>query len=92
MKIIFKRPILQQLICRPPQLLLLAMGFFIFSTPAVAQSLPEDQWVDSVYNQLTPEQRVGQLIMARANQPDKPYDPALSQLIKKYNLGGVTFF
>ena len=33
----------------------------------------ETRWVDSVYNSLTLEQRVGQLFCLRANQPDKPY-------------------
>lgn len=92
MKNIFVKHIIHRVFCRHPKLLLLAMVIFGLSTPTMTQNLSEDRWVDSVYNQLTPEQRVGQLIMARANQPDKPYDPALSQLIQKYNLGGVTFF
>jgi beta-glucosidase-like glycosyl hydrolase/CubicO group peptidase (beta-lactamase class C family) len=52
----------------------------------------EDRWVDSVYNSLTMEQRVAQLICMRANQPDKPFYEDVAKYIKKYNIGGVCFF
>lgn len=52
----------------------------------------EDHWVDSVYNSLTPKQRVGQLINVRANLPNKPYFTEIQQLIEEYDIGGVTFF
>ncbi len=52
----------------------------------------ESRWVDSVYNSLTLEQRVGQLICMRANQPDKPFYEEVGKYIKKYNIGGVCFF
>ncbi|MCR5014704.1 MAG: serine hydrolase [Bacteroidales bacterium] len=52
----------------------------------------ESRWVDSVYNSLTLEQRVGQLICLRANQPDKPFYDEVGKYIKKYNIGGVCFF
>ena len=52
----------------------------------------EDRWVDSVYNSLTLEQRVGQLINVRANMPNKEYFPEIKELIQRYNIGGVTFF
>ncbi|MBR6931281.1 MAG: serine hydrolase [Bacteroidales bacterium] len=51
-----------------------------------------DRWVDSVYNSLTLEQRVGQLICLRANQPDKPFNENVAKYIKQYNIGGVCFF
>ena len=52
----------------------------------------ESRWVDSVYNSLTMEQRVAQLICMRANQPDKPYNEDVAKYIKQYNIGGVCFF
>jgi len=52
----------------------------------------ETFWVDSVYNSLTTEQRVAQLICARANQPDKPFYEDVTKYIKQYNIGGVCFF
>ncbi len=51
-----------------------------------------NRWVDSVYNALTLEQRVGQLIFVRANYPWQPYLKTAGKYIKKYNLGGVCFF
>ena len=58
---------------------------------AEAQS-DEDRWVDSVYNTLTIEQRVGQLINVRANLPNKACFDEIKYLIETYNIGGVTFF
>jgi beta-N-acetylhexosaminidase len=51
-----------------------------------------EHWADSVYNSLSLEQRIGQLIIARANYSNQAYDKHLDELIKKYNLGGITFF
>ena len=62
---------------------------------SVGQSFAQDaesRWVDSVYNSLTTEQRVGQLICMRANQPDKPFYEDVAKYIKQYNIGGVCFF
>lgn len=67
-------------------IIVLFIGFI-----ANAQS-DEDRWVDSVYNSLTTKQRVGQLINVRANLPNEQYLPDVQQLIKEYNIGGVTFF
>ena len=52
----------------------------LFGLLSVGQLMAQDAetlWVDSVYNSLTLEQRVGQLIMMRANNPDKPFEKAL---------------
>lgn len=52
----------------------------------------ETRWVDSVYNSLTLEQRVAQLICMRANNPDQPFFDNVGKFITKYNIGGVCFF
>ncbi|PKP53012.1 MAG: hypothetical protein CVT92_06030 [Bacteroidetes bacterium HGW-Bacteroidetes-1] len=52
----------------------------------------ESRWVDSVYKSLTQEQRVAQLMIVRANLPGEAYDPRIEDYIRKYNIGGVTFF
>ncbi|MBO6026240.1 MAG: serine hydrolase [Bacteroidales bacterium] len=52
----------------------------------------ESRWVDSVYNSLTLEQRVAQLICMRANSPDKPFEKIVGECIQQYNIGGVCFF
>ena len=61
------------------------------SVHASAQN-DESHWVDSVYNSLTLEQRVAQLICMRANQPDQPFYADVAKYIKQYNIGGVCFF
>lgn len=70
------------------------LGLFVLAFSA-AQCFAQDaesRWVDSVYNSLTMEQRVAQLICVRANQPDKPYFENVAKYIKQYNIGGVCFF
>lgn len=50
-------------------------------------------WVDSVYNSLSLEQRIGQLLMIEvsSNQNTRYYN-RIENLIQKYNIGGVAFF
>jgi beta-glucosidase-like glycosyl hydrolase/CubicO group peptidase (beta-lactamase class C family) len=69
-------------------ILLFTNRLFAQNTP---QSIRASHWADSVYQSLTPEQRIGQLIITRANNPHGPYDKNLDAYIKKYNLGGVSF-
>lgn len=71
---------------------LIALGaIMLFSGQLFAQD-DESRWVDSVYNSLTLEQRVGQLICMRANNPDKPFEKVVADYIQQYNIGGVCFF
>ncbi len=57
------------------------------------QPIAERTWVDSVYNSLTTEQRIGQLFMLRANsETDSSEIKNLSRLILKYDIGGLCFF
>jgi beta-glucosidase-like glycosyl hydrolase/CubicO group peptidase (beta-lactamase class C family) len=55
-------------------------------------TIQEETWVDSVYNSLNQEERIAQLMVVRANKSGEPYDEKVSELIKKYNIGGITFF
>jgi len=53
----------------------------------------ERRWVDSVYNALTPQKRIGQLFMLRANSTvDSLEIKELKRLILDYNIGGLCFF
>lgn len=68
----------------------------LVSVGAKAQvyQFPENnRWVDSVFNTLTREERIAQLIMASvySTGPDKNYKEVLG-LVKKYKIGGVCFF
>lgn len=70
----------------------LLMAFMALGLGSVFAQDAESRWVDSVYNSLTLEQKVGQLICMRANQPSKPFYEDVAKYIKKYNIGGVCFF
>lgn len=69
--------------------------FLVFPSYGQQYNIPEaeaEHWADSVYNTLTLEEKIGQLIFVRANKPFKPYDKRIDYYIKRYNIGGVTFF
>lgn len=53
--------------------------------------VPDSCWADSVLHSLTLEEKIGQLIFARANK-DNTMLPEIPELIRKYNIGGVVFF
>ncbi len=54
-----------------------------FSTP----------WVDSVFNSLTLEQRIAQLLMIEVStHQNRTYNNRIERLIKNYNIGGIVFF
>lgn len=82
------------------RLRLLACTFcFLFSIHAAhSQTVPSflkanPRWVDSVFNALTPDQRIAQLIMvAGFSNRSKGYEDSLMTLIKNYQIGGVVFF
>jgi beta-glucosidase-like glycosyl hydrolase/CubicO group peptidase (beta-lactamase class C family) len=53
----------------------------------------EVKWVDSVYNRMTIDQRVGQLLMLRAHSNKGPqFELALLEQIKHLQPGGLCFF
>jgi beta-N-acetylhexosaminidase len=53
----------------------------------------ETKWVDSVYSNLTQEERIAQLFMIRSYaNSDSNYYREITSLIRKYNVGGVCFF
>lgn len=51
------------------------------------------EWIDSVFNMLTPQERIGQLFMVAAysNQGEQ-HKKDIALLIEQYNLGGLIFF
>ena len=59
--------------------------------PFLAQD--SKKWVDSVFATLSPDARIGQLIMIAAySNRDKAFEDTLAQHIIKYNVGGLVFF
>lgn len=65
--------------------------------PFILNGSPEDIvkreiWVDSVYNKMTLEQRVGQLfIFTIAPHLNKPNEALLKKVVKEYHVGGLLF-
>lgn len=53
----------------------------------------EEQWIDSVFTAMTPEQRLGQLFMIRAHSDlGADHIAKVERLIKKYHVGSLCFF
>ncbi|TAE26676.1 MAG: serine hydrolase [Cytophagales bacterium] len=51
------------------------------------------QWADSVFNSLTPDERIAQLIMvAGYSNRTRVYEDSLCNLVRTYRLGGVVMF
>ncbi|MEJ7829187.1 MAG: glycoside hydrolase family 3 N-terminal domain-containing protein, partial [Segetibacter sp.] len=67
--------------------------FFSFSFGQYKSNLPASDWVDSVFNSLTKEQRIAQLIMIRAHSNlGEKHVAGVTDLINKYDVGGLCFF
>ncbi|GAB4497263.1 MAG: glycoside hydrolase family 3 N-terminal domain-containing protein [Saprospiraceae bacterium] len=53
----------------------------------------EGRWVDSVFNALSEEERLGQLFMLRAHtDKDTAYERQVEDMIRRYKPGGLCFF
>ena len=56
-------------------------------------SEPETKWVDSIYNQMTFEEKIGQLFMVAAySNKDSVHVNSIDKLIKENKIGGLIFF
>lgn len=69
--------------------------FFSFSAFAQNNSAAQ-AWADSVYNTLTEDQRIAQLMVVRLSERTANgiayYDKKVGELVKQYNIGGVCLF
>lgn len=71
---------------------LLLTPLTIFAQPKQKYQTPE-KWVDSIYNQMSFNEKVGQLFMVAAySNRDENHVQELLNLIKTKNIGGVIFF
>jgi beta-glucosidase-like glycosyl hydrolase/CubicO group peptidase (beta-lactamase class C family) len=53
----------------------------------------ETHWVDSIYNQLSLEEKIGQLFMVAAySNKDTIHTNAMERLVRDYKVGGLIFF
>lgn len=54
---------------------------------------PRKSWVDSIYNQMTLEEKVGQLFMISAySNKGESHKRDIAELVEKYKVGGIIFF
>lgn len=58
-----------------------------------APSSKQNKWVDSVFNSLSTDQRLGQLFMVAAfSNKDERHYALIEDQVRNYNLGGLIFF
>ena len=56
-------------------------------------SYAETQWVDSIYNQMAVEEKIGQLFMVAAySNRDTTHVNSIDRLVDDYKIGGIIFF
>lgn len=56
-------------------------------------TIAQMEWADSVFQALTPEERLGQLFMVAAySNRDQKHVEEIKSLIQEYNIGGLIFF
>ncbi|PKP44183.1 MAG: beta-N-acetylglucosaminidase, partial [Bacteroidetes bacterium HGW-Bacteroidetes-13] len=62
--------------------------------PLAANDLEkQNRWVDSLYNQMTVQEKVGQLFMVAAySNRDSTHTKQIDSLIIKHRIGGLIFF
>lgn len=81
--------------------ILLSIAFSLVAVAASAQKRPDfvpfinqqHKWVDSVFNSLTPKERIGQLFLVRAHTNlGQKYIDSVGAVIKKEQLGGLVVF
>jgi len=74
---------------------LLPFAIFSFVTPPGKKKDPDfiaiqSKWVDSVFNSLTPKERLGQLFMVAAySNKDLKHVKEIKELVTNYNIGGL---
>jgi len=78
--------------------LLLAFAFFTGFSQSTYRFLEstdplEEKWVNDIFNSMTEDEKIGQLMNIRAHSDKGPEHIAkVENLIKKYHVGGLTFF
>lgn len=81
--------------------ILLGVAFSLSAVVVMAQKRPafvpfinqQHQWVDSVFNSLTPKERIGQLFLVRAHTNlGQKYIDSVGTILKNEQLGGLVVF
>ena len=64
------------------------VGFNLFD-----DTKPEKKWVDSIYSNMSFDEKLGQLFMiAGYSNRDSVHFNAVDKLVKEYKVGGIIFF
>ncbi|MCQ0112295.1 glycoside hydrolase family 3 N-terminal domain-containing protein [Zhouia amylolytica] len=73
--------------------LCISQGSIAQQDPLLAQNAQEQQkWVDSLYDQMTLDEKVGQLFMVRAySNGNQKHIEEVEKLVKDYHVGGIIF-
>ncbi|MCI2228760.1 glycoside hydrolase family 3 C-terminal domain-containing protein [Polaribacter sp. MSW13] len=59
----------------------------------LSENSTQKKWVDSIYNQMTLKEKVGQLFMIAAySNKDQKHTDSIQKLIKENGIGGLVFF
>ncbi len=90
-------PAFMQTIARTALLLVLSVFIASIKPPphiasGIDQSVTEKQWVDSVFNSLTLDQKIGQLFMVATYSDQRADKRHFDNLIQNYYIGGLIFF
>ena len=78
--------------------ILIIVSLFIISAqqphPFYTQNyIAQENWIDSVYTNMTPKERIGQLFtIAAYSNKGLAHENRVKQHIMKYHIGGITFF
>src|SRR5690606_39182461 len=84
---------MRQLICLLTLFLAYTSLFSQTTNPLLSTDLAAQQkWVDSLYNQMSLEEKIGQLFMVQAfSNKGLAHENLISQLITNYKIGGIIF-
>ena len=77
---------------------LLCLAILCGAVHVNAQNNKASNWADSVYNSLSNDERIAQLMVVRLSTIDSRtkqvtfYDAQVDSLVSKYNIGGICLF
>ena len=71
----------------------ISFSLCLFLLTNIKANNEKENWVDSVFNTLTIEQKIGQLFMVAAySNKDLSHEKEISKLIEEFHIGGLIFY
>ena len=66
--------------------------FLFFANFLFSQNIESEKWADSIISNMSPEERISQLLMVAAySNKDESHTRYISNLIQNYKIGGLMF-